>query len=116
MGLRPWQATSHPVRAVDNILSSNSDIAAIWCAWDGAATEGTLAARAANRLDLIITGIDGGTQAFNYIQAGTPLKLTMAQTFFEMAYLDVLYAHEHLAGRNAPRTIITPAYAVTRKC
>ena len=39
----------------------------------------------------------------------------MAQSFFEMAYLDVFYAHELKAGRKTPRTIITPTYAVTQE-
>lgn len=104
-----------PRQAVDNILTAHDDLAAVWCAWDGAAVEGTLAARAADRPNLIITGIDGGSQAFNYIAAGSQLKLTMAQSFYEMAYLDVFYAHEHLAGRKTPRTVITPAYAVTQE-
>lgn len=102
-----------PRQAVDNILTSNPDIDAIWCAWDGAAVEGTLAAGAAGKDKLIITGIDGGSQAFNYIAANSPLKLSMAQSFYEMAYLDVFYAHEKLAGRNTPRLVITPTYAVT---
>lgn len=103
-----------PRQAVDNILTSNPDIDAIWCAWDGAAVEGTLAAKAAGRDNLILTGIDGGSQAFNYIAGDTPLKLSMAQSFYEMAYANVLYAHEHLAGRPAPRLIVTPTYAVTK--
>ncbi|WP_111431887.1 sugar ABC transporter substrate-binding protein [Rhodobacteraceae bacterium DSL-40] len=101
-----------PRQAVDNILTAHSDVDAVWCAWDGAAVEGTLAARSANRPDLILTGIDGGSQAFNYIAGGTPLKLSMAQSFYEMAYMCVFYAHEHLAGRKSPRLIITPTYAV----
>lgn len=102
-----------PRQAVDNILTSNPDVNAIWCAWDGASVEGTLAARAAGRADLILTGIDGGSQAFNYIAADTPLKLSMAQSFYEMAYAGVFYAHEALAGRKTPRLVITPTYAVT---
>lgn len=104
-----------PRQAVDNILTSNPDVDAIWCAWDGAAVEGTLAARAANRNDIILTGIDGGSQAFNYIGGDTPLKLSMAQSFYEMAYSCVFYAQEHLAGRNAPRLIVTPTYGVTKE-
>ncbi|MFB2551992.1 sugar ABC transporter substrate-binding protein [Ensifer soli] len=102
-----------PRQAVDNILTANADIDAIWCAWDGAAVEGTLAARAADRPNLIITGIDGGSQAFSYIAGPSQLKLSMAQSFYEMAYLAVLYAHQHLAGGKTPRLVITPTYAVT---
>ena len=106
--------TVTPRQAVDNILTANADLDAVWCAWDGAAVEGTLASRSADRPNLILTGIDGGSQAFNYIASGTQLKLSMAQSFYEMAYLAVLYAHEHKAGRKTPRTIITPTYAVTQ--
>lgn len=102
-----------PRQAVDNILTANADIDAIWCAWDGAAVEGTLAARAANRPNLIITGIDGGSQAFSYISGPSQMKLSMAQSFYEMAYLSVFYAHQHLAGAKTPRLVITPTYAVT---
>jgi ribose transport system substrate-binding protein len=101
-----------PRQAVDNILTANPDIDAIWCAWDGAAVEGTLAARAANKQNLIITGIDGGSQAFNYIAGPSQLKLSMAQSFYEMAYLSVFYAHQHLAGQKTPRLVVTPTYAV----
>ena len=103
-----------PRQAVDNILTSSPDVDAIWCAWDGPAAEGTLAARAAGRNDLILTGIDGGSQAFSYIAADTQLKLSMAQTFYTMAYSSVFYAHEKLADRAAPRLVVTPTYAVVR--
>jgi ribose transport system substrate-binding protein len=38
----------------------------------------------------------------------------MAQSFYEMAYLSVFYAHQYKAGKKAPRTIITPSYAVVQ--
>lgn len=101
-----------PRQAVDNILTANADIDAIWCAWDGAAVEGTLAARAADRPNLVITGIDGGSQAFSYIAGPSQLKLSMAQSFYEMAYLSVFYAHQHLEGKKTPRLVVTPTYAV----
>jgi ribose transport system substrate-binding protein len=103
-----------PRQAVDNILTANGNLDAIWCAWDGAAVEGTLAARAAERPNLILTGIDGGSQAFNYIAGNSQLKLSMAQSFYEMAYLSVFYAHQFKAGKKTPRTVITPTYAVTQ--
>jgi ribose transport system substrate-binding protein len=42
------------------------------------------------------------------------MVLTMAQSFYEMAYMNVLYAHEKIAGREAPRFIITATYPVTQ--
>lgn len=102
-----------PRQVVDQILTANPELDAIWCAWDGAASEGTLAIRASGR-DVMITGIDGGQQSFEYIAAGTAFKMTMAQSFYEMAYMNAFYAHELAAGRQAPRFIITPSYAVTQ--
>lgn len=102
-----------PRQVVDNILTANSQLDAIWCAWDGAASEGTLAIKATGR-NIFITGIDGGRQSFEYIKAGTPFAMTLAQSFYEMAYMNAFYAHEVITGRKAPRFIITPAYAVTK--
>jgi ribose transport system substrate-binding protein len=102
-----------PRQVVDSLLTANGDLDAIWCGWDGAAIEGALAIRAANR-KMITTGIDGGRQAFEYIKSGSPMVLSMAQSFYEMGYLNVLYAHEKLAGREAPRIVITPVYPVTQ--
>lgn len=103
-----------PGQAIDNILTSHPEVQAIWCAWDGAAVAGVLSAMAAGRSDLILTGIDGGAQSFNYIAAGSPLKLTIAQDFRTEAYMTVFYAHQFLAGKEAPRLIIAPSYAVTK--
>ncbi len=102
-----------PRQVVDQILTANPELNAVWCAWDGAASEGTLAIRASGR-DVMITGIDGGQQSFEYIKADTPFKLTMAQSFYEMAYMNAFYAQEVVAGRGAPRFVITPTYAVTK--
>lgn len=103
-----------PRQVVDQILTANPDLNAIWCAWDGAASEGTLAIRASGR-DVIITGIDGGSQSFEYIAAGSPFKMTMAQSFYEMAYMNAFYANEVRQGRGAPRFVITPSYEVTEE-
>ena len=32
-----------------------------------------------------------------------------------MAYMNAFYAHEVIAGRKAPRFVITPSYAVTKE-
>jgi ribose transport system substrate-binding protein len=103
-----------PRQAVDSLLTGHADLDAVWCGWDGAATEGALAIKAAGRPNVFTTGIDGGRQAFEYIKSGSPMVLTMAQSFYEMAYMNVLYAHEKLAGREAPRFIITATYPVTK--
>jgi len=106
-----------PRQAVDNILTANSkkgSLDAIWCAWDGAATEGALAIEAAGRQDEIFTiGIDGGEQAFEYVK-NTCMAATLAQSMWTMSYMGVYYAHQYLtAGLKVPRLVITPVYLVT---
>lgn len=110
-----FNSNTTPRQAVDNILTANPDIDAIWCAWDGAAVEGALAVRAAGKDDqIIITGIDGGKQAFEYIKAGTSLKLTMGQSLYEVSWLNVQFAHQFLAGNPVPRIVISPVYPVSQ--
>ena len=104
-----------PRQGVDDMLTAHKDIDAIWCAWDGGAIEGSLAVQAAGLKNVFLTGIDGGKQSFSYIDAGSPFEMTCAQSFYQMAYLDVYYAHEFLAGRQAPRLVITPTYMVTKE-
>ena len=103
-----------PRQAVDNVLTEHADLNAIWCAWDGAGVEGALAVKAAGRSDKVfLTSIDGGKQTFEYLKSNTPLKMSLAQSFYEMCYLNVFYAHELLAGRKLPRLVLSPVYAVT---
>jgi ribose transport system substrate-binding protein len=102
-----------PGDAVGTILSQNPDLDAVWCAWDGAGVAGADEAKKAGRNNVIFTSIDGGSQTFTYLKSGTGLKLSMAQSFYEMAYLNVLYAHQLLAGQKVPRLVVAPVYAVT---
>jgi ribose transport system substrate-binding protein len=102
-----------PDQAVASMLAQNPDLDAIWCAWDGAGVAGADEAKKAGRNNVIFTSIDGGSQTFTYLKSGTGLKLSMAQSFYEMAYLNVFYAHQLLAGQKVPRLVVTPVYAVT---
>jgi len=104
-----------PSQAVENILTANPDVKAIWCAWDGAAMEGALAAEARNMNDVIFTGIDGGERAFQQIQTGKDFKLSMAQSIYWMSYMDVMYAKDYLEGKKVPRYVVAPVYAATKE-
>ncbi|MCK1708332.1 sugar ABC transporter substrate-binding protein [Bradyrhizobium sp. 143] len=104
-----------PQEAIAEMLVAHQNIDAIWNAWDGGAVGAALAIRAAGRCNIFATGIDGGSEAFEYIKSGSAFCFTVAQSFYEEAYLSVYYAHEVLAGRRAPRIIVNPAYAVTRR-
>lgn len=113
----PYDSTGAvtPRQAIENMITANPDIVAIWCAWDGAAMEGAIAAQSAGKDNIIFTGIDGGERAFEQIQTGGPFKLTMAQSVYWMSYMDVFYANEYLQGNKAPRFVVAPVYAVTKE-
>jgi ribose transport system substrate-binding protein len=102
-----------PGDAVQAALSQHADLDAIWCAWDGAGVAGADVVTKSGRKNVFLTSIDGGKQTFDYLKSGSPLKLSLAQSFGEMCYLNVFYAHELLAGRKVPRMVISPVYAVT---
>jgi ribose transport system substrate-binding protein len=105
-----------PADAIGNVLSQHSDLDAVWSAWDGAAIDGSDVAKKLGRNSVFFTGIDGGTLAFDHLkQPDSGYKLCMAQSFYEMAYLNVFYAHELLAGRKVPRLVVAPVYAVTEE-
>lgn len=106
-----------PRQAIDNMLTAHpsGELDAIWCAWDGAAMEGAQAAIAAGRAEEIFTvGIDGGEHAFELIAAGTPFRLSMAQSIYWMSYMDVQYAAMYLNGEQVPRFVVAPVYAATQ--
>jgi ribose transport system substrate-binding protein len=103
-----------PAAAVSTMLAQHSDLDAIWCAWDGAAMDGADVAKKAGNKTVFFTGIDGGTLAFDHLtQPDSAYKLCMAQSFYEMAYLNVFYAHELLSGHKVPRLVVAPVFAVT---
>lgn len=86
---------------------------AIWSAWDGGAMETALAIKSAGRQNEIFTvGIDGGLESYSYIKR-TPMAATVTQDLWNMTYMAVYYAHQHLQGKKVPRVIITPSYLVT---
>ena len=84
----PYDSTGAvtPRQAIENMMTANPDLVAIWSAWDGAAMEGALAAEQAGKNDIIFTGIDGGQRAFEQIQTDGPFKLSMAQSIYWMSY------------------------------
>lgn len=112
----PYDSTGAvtPRQAIENMITANSDVAAIWCAWDGAAMEGALAAQDAGKNNIIFTGIDGGQRAFEQIQTDGPFKLSMAQSIYWMSYKVVLYSQDYLKGDKVPRFMVAPVYAADK--
>lgn len=107
-----------PRQAVENMLTANpkGKLDAIWCAWDGAAMEGALAIKDAGRQgEIITTGIDGGEYAFSIMKDDGVFALTMAQCIYYMSYESVRYAVEFAKGKQVPRFVIAPVYAVTQE-
>lgn len=77
-------------KIVENLLLANSEkgsISAIWAAWDEPAIGAAQACLDAGRDEIVITGVDGNSQALQMIADGTDLKATVAQDFEGMAEL-----------------------------
>lgn len=69
---------------MENLLTANSEegsITAVFCAWDEPAIGATQALQDAGRDEVIVTGVDGNSQAIELINQGTNLKATMSQNF-----------------------------------
>ena len=113
----PYDSTGAvtPRQAIENMMTANPDLVAIWCAWDGAAMEGALAAQQAGKNDIIFTGIDGGQRAFEQIQSDGPFKLSMAQSIYWMSYKSVMYAKDYAEGKKVPRFMAAPVYAADKE-
>lgn len=103
-------------KTMENLILSNASkdsITAVWAAWDEPAIGATQALQAAGRDEVIVTGVDGNSQAIELISQGSNLKATGAQNFEEMAKIVVdemvkMFAGEEIekGDRYAPITII----------
>ncbi len=104
-------------KIMENLILSNSkkdSITAVWAAWDEPAIGATQALQAAGRGEVIVTGVDGNSQAIDLIKKGTNLKATEAQNFDGMAKIVVddigkMFAGEKIqtGEKYAPATLVT---------
>ncbi len=102
---------------MENLLLSNAakdSITAVYCAWDEPAIGATQALKAAGRDEVIVTGVDGNSQAVELINQGSNLKATMAQNFDGMCTIVSNDVSNLLAGNQietgekyAPGNMIT---------
>lgn len=79
-------------KQMENILLSNSEpgsVTAVWAGWDEAAIGAAQAIEEAGRKDIIVTGIDGNSQALEMIDRDSPLKATVEQNFIGMTEIVV---------------------------
>lgn len=103
-------------KAMENLILSNSakgSITAVWAAWDEPAIGAAQALKDAGRSEVIVTGVDGNSQATQMIKQGTNLKATVAQNFDGMAKIVVDDMVNMFAGKQikkgekyAPATLI----------
>lgn len=104
-------------KVMENLILANTEpdsITAVWCGWDEPAIGVSQALSDAGRDDVIVTGIDGNSQAVEMINAGSTLKATIAQNFVGMAEIVVSEIEKVFKGetvdkgdRYAPATLIT---------
>jgi len=104
-------------QTMESLLLANQgegSITAVWAGWDEPAIGAAQAIEAAGRQNIIVTGIDGNSQAIEMIKAGGPLKATVQQNFSGMAELVAQQMEKVFNGQAvdavelyAPATLIT---------
>ena len=104
-------------KQMESLLLSNKEegaITAVWAGWDEAAIGAAQAIEAAGRKDIIVTGIDGNSQAVEMIRKGSPLVATVKQNFVGMTeivikQIDLVFQGKPVEGTElyAPASLIT---------
>jgi ribose transport system substrate-binding protein len=103
---------------MENLLLANpakGSITAVWAGWDEPAIGATQAIQAAGRNEIVVTGIDGTSQAVDLIKKGSPLVATMKQNFAGMANLVVTQIEATFKGQKPTSTeMFAPATLITK--
>ncbi|MFA6688793.1 MAG: sugar ABC transporter substrate-binding protein [Sphaerochaetaceae bacterium] len=106
-------------QTVENLALANpakGSVTAIWCAWDEPAIGATQALMDAGRDEVIVTGVDGNSQAIALIEQGTNLKATVAQNFEGMTDLVVQTLDSLFVGEAVqPGELYAPAVLITQE-
>ncbi len=104
---------------MENLILANAakdSITAVWCAWDEPAIGVTQALTDAGRDEVIVTGVDGNSQAVELIEQGSNLKATMAQNFEGMANIVVTEMIKLFNGETVtPGDQYAPAVLITKQ-
>ena len=95
-------------KIMENLILSNSakdSVTAVWCGWDEPAIGATQALMDAGRDEVIVTGVDGNSQAVELINEGSNLKATVEQNFEGMSQIvvDELVKRSKRATATLPR-------------
>ena len=102
---------------MENLILSNPEkdsVTAVFAAWDEPAIGASQALEAAGRDEVIVTGVDGNSQAVEMIEKGSNLKATLSQNFDGMTDIVVKDVIDLLSGKEietgekyAPATLVT---------
>jgi len=105
-------------KQMESLLLSNKAegaITAVWAGWDEAAIGAAQAIEAAGRKDIVVTGIDGNSQAVDMIKKGSPLVATVKQNFTGMTEIVVKQMELVFDGKPAEGTeLYAPASLITK--
>ncbi|WP_276356478.1 sugar ABC transporter substrate-binding protein [Cohnella caldifontis] len=105
-------------KQMESLLLSNKDegsITAVWAGWDEPAIGAAQAIEAAGRKNIVVTGIDGNSQAVDMIKKGSPLVATVKQNFVGMTEIVVKQMERVFAGQAAEATeMYAPASLITK--
>ena len=87
----------------------------VWAGWDEPGIGAELSLEAANRKDIIITGVDGNPQAIDLIKKCSPYVATVQQGFSQMADIAADQLNAILAGGKPEKDeMYAPAHLITR--
>lgn len=102
---------------MENLLLANKaddSITAVWAGWDEPAIGAAQAIQSAERENIIVTGIDGNSQAVEMIESGSPIKATVKQNFIGMAEIVVEQMEKAFNGEEVESTeLYAPAELIT---
>ncbi|MBO8165066.1 MAG: substrate-binding domain-containing protein [Brevibacillus sp.] len=104
-------------KQMESLLLANQEegsITAVWAGWDEPAIGAAQAIKTANRNNIVVTGIDGTSQAVEMIKEDSPLKATVKQNFVGMAQIvaeqmQLVFDGKQVEGTElyAPATLVT---------
>lgn len=102
---------------MENLLLANKDedgITAVWTGWDEPAIGAAQAIEADGRDTIMVTGIDGNSQALEMIEEGSPIKATVEQNFIGMSEIVIEQMEKVFNGEEVDDTeLYAPASLIT---
>lgn len=106
-------------KQMESLLLANKQpgkITAVWAGWDETAIGAAQAIQSAGRKDIVVTGIDGNSQAIEMIRKGSPLIATVKQNFKGMAELVVKQLDRVFQGKEVEgKELYAPASLITKE-